>query len=84
MVEVLEIDWSVTQLNKPLANRFHELLLKNSTEKLRAGYFISERLWKSSNKLLTSAKAKIAKLEKENEKLMALNKSLKDKIRDSR
>ena len=81
--EVLEIDWSVTRLSKPLADRFQELLLKNSTEKLKTGYLVSERLWKISNNLLSSAKNKIKKLEKENEKLKTLNDSLKKKLKDN-
>ena len=82
--EVVEIDWTVTHLDRPLSERFHELLLKNSTEKLKSGYLISENLWKSANNLLASANAKIKKLEKENEKLKAMNKSLKNKIQDSK
>jgi len=82
--EVLEIDWAVTHLDRPLSERFHELLLKNSTDKLKAGYLISENLWKSANNLLASAKTKIKKLEKENEKLKALNKSLNNRLKDTK
>jgi len=82
--EVLEIDWSVTKLQKPLADRFQELLLRNSTEKLKAGYMVSERLWKSANNLLASANQKIKKLEKENEKLRALNESLNAKLKKAK
>ena len=79
---VLVIDWAITVLAEPLADGFNELLLKNSTEKLKTGYVVSERLWKSANNLLAASKKRIEKLEKENENLKKQNKSLKNKLSD--
>jgi hypothetical protein len=78
--EVVEIDWSVTDLDHELLDRFLELLLKNTTDKLKTGYRVSTKMWKGARELYSASKNKIQTLEDENEKLKSLNKALKKKL----
>lgn len=78
--EVLEIDWAITELGHALEDRFLELLLKNTADKLKTGYIVSARMWKGARDLFASSKKRIQELENENEKLKLLNTELQNKL----
>ena len=78
--EVVEIDWSITKQGHELLDRFIELLLKNTTDKLKAGYIVSARMWKGARELYSSCKKRAEELETENKKLRLSNTTLKKKL----
>ena len=78
--EVVEIDWSITKQGHELLDRFIELLLKNTTDKLKAGYIVSARMWKGARELYFSCKKRAEELETENKKLRLSNTTLKKKL----
>jgi len=78
--EVVEIDWGITEQNHELLDRFLELLLKNTTDKLKTGYMISTKMWKGARELYSSCKKRATELETENKKLKSLNSALKKKL----
>ena len=67
--EVVEINWGITEQDHELLDRFIELLLKNTTNKLKAGYIVSARMWKGARELSSSYKKRAEELETENKKL---------------
>jgi len=79
--EVLEIDWSITKRDPELRDRFLELLLKNTTDKLKGNYVVSIKMWKGARDLYSSCKKRVQELEVENEKLKLLNSALKKKLK---
>ena len=79
--EVVEIDWSITQRDPELRDRFLELLLKSTTDKLKSDYVVSARMWKGARDLYSSCKKRVQELESENEKLKSLNIALKKKLK---
>ena len=78
--EVVKIDWSITEQGHELLDRFIELLLKNTTDKLKAGYIVSARMWKGARELYSSCKKRAEELETENKKLRLSNTTLKKKL----
>ena len=46
--EVVEIDWGITEQDHELLDRFIELLLKNTADKLKTNYIVSARMWKGA------------------------------------
>jgi CRP-like cAMP-binding protein len=78
--EVLEIDWSIIEQGHELEDRFLELLLKNTTDKLKAGYVVSAKMWQGARDLYSSCKKRLQEVEAENEKLYLLNIELKKKL----
>lgn len=68
--EVVEIDWNISQRDPELGDRFLELLLKSTTDKLKSNYVVSAKMWKGARDLYTSCKNRVQELEAENEKLM--------------
>ena len=78
--EVVKIDWSITEQGHELLDRFIELLLKNTTDKLKAGYIVSARMWKGARELYFSCKKRAEELETENKKLRLSNTTLKKKL----
>jgi len=78
---VVEFDWSITEQDPELKDRFHELLLKNTTDKLQADYVVSNKMWKGARDLYASCKKRIQELEAENERLTMLNNALKKKLK---
>lgn len=79
--EVLEIDWSITQRDSELRDRFLELLLKSTTDKLKSDYLVSAKMWKGARDLYASCKKRVQELEVENEKLKSLNIALKKELK---
>lgn len=75
--EVIEIDWSISQRDPELGDRFLELLLKSTTDKLKSNFLVSARMWKGARDLYTSCKNRVKELEAENEKLKMQNIELK-------
>ncbi len=73
--EVVEIDWSITQQDDGLRSRFLELLLKNTTDKLKTAYMVSGRMWEEARDQYSAYKKRIQELETENEKLKSVNNS---------
>ena len=67
---MVEIDWSISQRDPELGDRFLELLLKSTTDKLKSNYVVSAKMWKGARDLYTSCKNRVQELEAENEKLM--------------
>ena len=78
--EVVEIDWNISQQDHELGDRFLELLLKSTTDKLKSNYVVSARMWKGARDLYASCKKRVQELEAENEKLKLLNIELKGKL----
>ena len=78
--EVVEIDWNISQQDHELGDRFLELLLKSTTDKLKSNYVVSARMWKGARDLYASCKKRVQELEAENEKLKLLNIELKEKL----
>ena len=78
--EVVVIDWGITELDHELLDRFLELLLKNTTDKLKTGYTVSAKMWKGARELYSACKNKVQVLEAENEKLKTMNIALKKKL----
>jgi CRP-like cAMP-binding protein len=78
--EVVEIDWGITEQDHDLRDRFIELLLKNTADKLKADYVVSAKMWKGARDLYTSCKKRVQELETENKKLHVLNTALKKKL----
>ena len=78
--DVVEIDWSISQRDPELGDRFLELLLKSTTDKLKSNYVVSVRMWNGARDLYASCKTRIQELESENEKLKLLNMELKKKL----
>ena len=78
--EVVEIDWGITEQNHELLDRFLELLLKNTTDKLKTGYMVSTKMWKGARELYSSCKKRATELETEIKKLKSLNSALKKKL----
>ena len=78
--EVVEIDWGITEQNHELLDRFLELLLKNTTDKLKTSYMVSTKMWNGARELYSYCKKRAEKLEAENKKLKALNSALKKKL----
>ena len=79
--EVVEIDWNITQQDPELRDRFLELLLKSTTDKLKSDYVVSAKMWKGARDLYSSSKKRVQELEAENEKLKSLNIALKKKLK---
>jgi hypothetical protein len=75
--EVIEIDWSITRWDPELRDRFLELLLKSTTDKLKSDYVVSVKMWKGARDLYSSCKKRVQELEAENKKLKLLNSALK-------
>ncbi|MBC8285939.1 MAG: cyclic nucleotide-binding domain-containing protein [Nitrospinae bacterium] len=78
--EVVEIDWSITQRDTELRDRFLELLLKSTTDKLKTDYVVSVKMWKGARDLYSSCKKRVQELEAENENLRKLNNALQHKL----
>jgi len=78
--EVMEVDWSITEQDHELQDRFLELLLKVTTDKLKTGYIVSARMWKGAGDLYSTCKKRVQKLEAENEQLKLVNIALKKKL----
>jgi CRP-like cAMP-binding protein len=78
--EVVEIDWNISQRDPELGDRFLELLLKSTTDKLKSHYVVSAKMWKGARDLYSSCKNRVQELEAENEKLKLLNTELKKKL----
>jgi hypothetical protein len=78
--DVVEIDWSITELDDGLRSRFLELLLKSTTDKLKTAYMISDRMWKGARDQNTAYKKRIHGLKTENEILKTMNNALKEKL----
>jgi CRP-like cAMP-binding protein len=78
--EVVEIDWAITEQDHELLDRFVELLLKNTTDKLKTGYRVSAKMWSGARELYSISKKKIQQLETENETLKTMNNALKKKL----
>jgi hypothetical protein len=78
--EVVEIDWAITKQDHELLDRFVDLLLKNTTDKLKTGYTVSARMWKGARELYSASKNRVQELEAENEKLKILNSELNKKL----
>lgn len=79
--EVVEIDWTIAQQDPELSDRFLELLLKSTTDKLKGNYMVSAKMWKGARDLYASCKNRIQELEAENKKLELQNIELKKKLR---
>ncbi len=79
--EVVEIDWSITQRDPELRDRFLELLLKSTTDKMKNDYVVSAKMWRGARDLYSSCKKRVQELETENEKLKSLNIALKQKLK---
>ena len=71
--EVVEIDWGITEKD-------HELLLKNTADKLKTNYIVSAGMWKGARELYSSCKKRSEGLETENKKLRSMNIALKKKL----
>ena len=78
--EVVEIDWGITEQDHELLDRFLELLLKNTTEKLKSGYIVSARMWKGARDLYAASKKRVQQLESENTKLRSTIMNLRKKL----
>ena len=78
--EVVEIDWGITEQDHELLDRFIELLLKNTADKLKTNYIVSARMWKGARELYSSCKKRSEGLETENKKLRSMNIALKKKL----
>ena len=78
--EVVEIDWGITEQDHELLDRFIELLLKNTVDKLKTNYIVSARMWKGACELYSSCKKRSEGLETENKKLRSMNIALKKKL----
>ncbi len=78
--EVLEVDWSISQRDPELEDRFLELLLKSTTDKLKSNYVVSAKMWKGARDLYSSCKKRVQELEAENEKLKLMNIVLEKKL----
>ena len=80
VAEVVEIDWSITEQDHQLQDRFFELLLKNTTNKLKTDYTVSSKMWQGARDLYSASKKRVQELEIENEKLRTINTELKKKL----
>ncbi|MBT3922467.1 MAG: cyclic nucleotide-binding domain-containing protein [Nitrospina sp.] len=78
--EVVEIDWSITEQDHELLDRFVELLLRNTTNKLKIGYKVSTKMWHGARELYSVCKKRTQELEIENEELKLMNRTLKKKL----
>ncbi|MBT5376490.1 MAG: cyclic nucleotide-binding domain-containing protein [Nitrospinaceae bacterium] len=78
--EVLEIDWSITKQGHELEDRFLELLLKSTTDKMKNNYIVSNKMWKGARDLYASCKNRVQELEAENEELKLMNIKLKKQL----
>ena len=79
--EVVEIDWSITRRDPEFKDRFLELLLKCTTDKMKSDYVVSVKMWKGARDLYSSCKKRVQELEAENEKLKLQNSALKKKLK---
>lgn len=77
---VVEIDWGITEQDHELLDRFIELLLKNTTDKMKTGNLISARMWKGARELYPTCKKRVQELAIENEELKSINSALKKKL----
>jgi signal-transduction protein with cAMP-binding, CBS, and nucleotidyltransferase domain len=80
VAEVVEIDWGITEQDHELLDRFIELLLRNTTDKLKTNYRVSHRMWNGARELYSLCKKRVQELEVENEKLKSMNDELKNKL----
>jgi hypothetical protein len=80
IAEVVEIDWNIIEQDHELLDRFLELLLKNTTDKLKTGYRVSTRMWQGARELYATCKKRAQELQVENKKLTLMNNALKKKL----
>lgn len=80
--EVIEIDWDIIELHEQLKERFHELLLKSYSEKLKNSYLASARLMLGASDIFSALRKRIHELTAKNAKLKAKNSTLKQKLKD--
>lgn len=78
--EVVEIDWNISEQDHDLKDRFLELLLKSTADKLKTDYVVSVKMWQGARDLYASCKKRVQELEAENEKLKLLNNALQKKL----
>jgi len=78
--EVLEIDWSITQLDSGLKDRFFELLLISTTDKLKTTYMVSNKMWEGARSLYSNCKQRVKELETENKQLKEEINTLRRKL----
>ena len=63
-----------------MLDRFVELILKNTTDKLKTGCLVSAKMWKGARELYSACKKRVGELETENKKLKSMNIALKKKL----
>ncbi len=78
--EVVEIDWSITQRDSGLRDRFLELLFISTADKLKTVYTVSDKMWQGARNLYSSCKKRVKELEIENEQLKEQINTLRQKL----